>query len=309
VALAAIGALSVAYGVRTYVRNHDWRSEEALFEAARRTSPRSYKAHKGVANAILAEKQPAPARLDAAIAAAEAGLAVIDIRPLPAVDQPSDLMAALGLAYILKGDAQGGGKMDEPAPPAAAEWYRKAVSVLERAVETDRAVNERVKADKRAAGAAPEEVRDVGLRRVHGTLGNAYMRLGRHDKALETFVHLRKLDPMRADGYTQSAWALFSGGRLDEAAVLLIEATFLQQDSGAGSLLGEVYRKMGIPPSKEGSLDLATPRVKGHVAQACENVVRTYRNAGRPEAFDLRETCVNRYGIAAGALDRALGGS
>jgi len=308
IALGVTFALGLAGAARTYVRNQDWRNEETLFEAARRTSPRSYKAHKGVANAILAGKAPGGERLDVAIAAAEAGLAVIDRRPLPPVDQPSDLMAALGLAYILKGDSLGGGKMGEPAPPAAAVWYRKATVVLERAVETDRAVNERVKQLKRDAGAPPEEVRDVGLRRVHGTLGNAYMRLGEYDKALETFVHLRRLDPMRADGYTQSAWALFSAGRLDEAAVLLIEATFLQKESGAGSLLGDVYRKMGIPPAAEGSLDLAVPRVKEHVAKACAETVRLYREAGREEAYDLRQTCVSRYGIPAEPLDRALAG-
>ena len=302
---AVAGVLVLLYAGRTYVRNEDGRTEDTLFEASRRTSPRSYKTHKGVANALLAGKPTGPP-LDRAIEAAETGLRIIDARPVPPVDQPSDLMAALGLAYVMKGDSLGGGKTGEAPPPVAAEWYHKAVAVMERAVATDRAVNERVKRLKLESGAPPEEIRDVGLRRVHGTLGNAYMRLGEHGKALETFTHLRRLDPLRADGYTQSAWALYSSGRLDEAAVLLIQAMFLDPQSGAGSLLGDVYRHMEPPvkPAPDGSLDRSEPRVKTHVARACVDLVRLYREAGRiDEASDLRGACVGRYGVAPALLE------
>ena len=310
VAAGLVAVVMVAGAVRTYVRNHDWRSEEALFAAARAVVPQSYKAHKGVANAILAEKPMGGPRLDAAIAAAEDGMRVIDRAKLEPVQEPSDLMAALGLAYVLKGDSLGGGNTDAPPPPAAAEWYRRAVTVLERAVETDRAVNERVKLLKREMGLPPEEVRDVGLRRVHGTLGNAYMRLGEHEKALATFTHLRRLDPMRVDGYTQSAWALATAGRLDDAAVLLIEATLLDGGEGAGGLLRDVYRRLDPAMNAfraDNRLDFSQPRIRGHIERACQELVPAFLTVGRrDDALDLRQACVGRYGAAAEPLDRLL---
>jgi tetratricopeptide (TPR) repeat protein len=211
---------------------------------------------------------------------------------------------------VLKGDSLGGGNTDAPPPPAAAEWYRRAVTVLERAVATDRAVNERVKQLKREMGLPPEEVRDVGLRRVHGTLGNAYMRLGEHAKALATFTHLRRLDPMRVDGYTQSAWALATAGRLDDAAVMLIEATLLDGGEGAGGLLRDVYRRMdpGLNAFRaDNRLDFAQPRIRGHIERACQELVPAFLEVGRrDDALALRQACVGRYGAAAEPLDRLL---
>jgi tetratricopeptide (TPR) repeat protein len=305
-ALAIVGALAVVAAARTYARNRDWQTEEALFDAARRVVPRSYKVHKGIANALLAEKPTGGPRLDQAIVAAEEGMRIIDARPLEPIQEPSDLMAALGLAYVLKGDSLGGGKIGEPPPPAAADWYRRAVRVLERAVRTDQAVNARVKALKLQAGSSPEEVRDVGLRRVHGTLGNAQMRLGDYAKALETFTYLRRLDPTRVDGYTQSAWALSAAGRLDDAAVLLIEATWLDGGESAGGLLRDIYRQ--IDPhlnafDANNRLDVRQPRLHAHVERACQELVPVFLEVGRAQdAAELREACISRYGVPAQAL-------
>jgi hypothetical protein len=177
-------------------------------------------------------------------------------------------------------------------------------------VETDRAVNARVKQLKIEAGLPSGDIRDVGLRRVHGTLGNAYMRLGRHAEALETFAHLRHLDPMRGDGYTQSAWALSAEGRLDEAAVLLIAATMLEGGEGVGGLLRDVYHRMDPQLNaftSDGRIAFREPRIHAHVARACEMLVPAFLEVGRREdALDLREACVGRYGVDAEPLDRAL---
>jgi protein O-mannosyl-transferase len=304
-ALSATGALVLALATRTYVRNHDWRSEEALFRAATAVSPGSYKAHKGLANALLADKNAA-ARLDEAIAAAEAGLRVIEAKPLPPVDQPSDLMAVVGLAYVTKGDSLGGGRMGVAAPEAAAVWYRRAVAVLERAVETDRAVSARVRALKLASGVPAAEVYDVGLRRVHGTLGNAQVRLGRYADALQSFAYLRHLDPGRADGYTQAAWALAQWGHAEEAAVMLIEAYVLEESPNVVPLLREVYQAVDpqiVPFAENGALNLGDPRVRAGVDRACAGLVSEYTQSGRAlGARDIREVCVGRYQTSPSAL-------
>jgi tetratricopeptide (TPR) repeat protein len=309
VAILLASVLALAYATRTYVRNDDWRNEETLFRATRVTSPRSYKAHKGVANALLAEK-PTGARLDEAIAAGEESLRIIDAHALPAGDQPSDLMAALGLAYVMKGDELARGKTGPAMSAEAASWYRRAITILERAVETDRVVNARVRQLKIEAGAPAEEIFDVGLRRVHGTLGNARMRLGLYDSALESFAYLRRLDPSRPDGYTQSAWALAQAGRYDDAAAFLLAASIIGDVRDVAPLLQEVYQKIdpGLRPLREnGSPNLDESRVRGHLAEACAELVGGFaRSNRRLAAGDLREICVGRYAMPPEPLDRLL---
>jgi tetratricopeptide (TPR) repeat protein len=305
-AWSALGLVVLVLATRTYVRNADWQSEETLFRAAREAAPQSYKTHKGLANALLADDQPTVPRLDEAIAAAEAGLRIIDSRELPPADRPSDLMAALGLAYITKGDRLSGGRMAAEASPEATALYRKAVAVLENGLVTDRAVNVRVRELKARSGVPAAEIHDVGLRRVHGTLGNAYMRLGEYGKALESFAYLRHLDPGRADGYTQSAWALAKAGQAGEAVRMLIAAYILAEMPTIPPLLREVYQTIdaGVVPFRDnGALNVDDPHVRADVNGACAVLVSEHVRGDRTQAArDIRDLCVGRYGAPAAAL-------
>jgi tetratricopeptide (TPR) repeat protein len=296
VALAMVGVLVLVYSVRTSARNRDWTDDETLFRAARPVSPRSYRVHLGLAQALLAGR-PTDARLDEAIAEAEEAERLLDARPLPPIDRSSHVMLVLASACLAKGDRVASGAA-APASSEAARWYLRAQEVLERATETDRAVNERVHRLRLARGDAPSAIRDVGLFRIYDVLGTVYMRLGQPDRALEPFVYLRHLTPESTDGYMLAAWALAQMGRLDEAIVAALEAWILQEPNESRVNLVALYRHVDpatVAFHADGRLNLESSRVRGDAARACAALVEEFRSA-RLDAAPMRSRCVEQYG-------------
>jgi hypothetical protein len=69
--------ITVAFGVRTWARNRDWRDNVALFSAAVQTSPLSFKTHTGLGQALHADH----ADLDAVLLENERSVAILDHLP------------------------------------------------------------------------------------------------------------------------------------------------------------------------------------------------------------------------------------
>jgi 4-amino-4-deoxy-L-arabinose transferase-like glycosyltransferase len=237
-----LAVLVIAFGVRTYERNRDWRDDEALFRSARAVCPRSYRVHKGLAQALLAGT-PDEARLDEAIAEGEEAARIL--KPLPAARRSADALLVLGTAYAAKGEWEGQAGRD------AAPWYRRARVMLERAVESDPGTS---------------------LGRLYEILGNVCLRLGDARAALSHFATLRRREPGRSVGYMLSAWTFAEQGRVQEAAVMTLAAWMLDQRPDARSVLEELYRR-GAPGARpfrdDGALDLDSPRVREDHARAC----------------------------------------
>jgi protein O-mannosyl-transferase len=116
-----IGVLIVvAFGVRTRVRNADWRDDITLWSAAARTSPLSFKTHMGLANALLAWNRDL--EIDRALEEDERALAVLD--SLPPRFAGSAYYIKTGLLYMEKGNTL------ERRDPGRISDYTRAKSLL-----------------------------------------------------------------------------------------------------------------------------------------------------------------------------------
>jgi protein O-mannosyl-transferase len=102
VALAALTAVVAAFGMRTIVRNQDWKDNMSLYSAGVRVSPGSAKMHGNLGGEYMAAVQ-----WDLAASEYETALR---INP----DYP-DVLAAYGLLEIWRGDNQAAGRMLERA--------------------------------------------------------------------------------------------------------------------------------------------------------------------------------------------------
>src|SRR5262249_20268915 len=88
----------VLYGLRTYVRNFDWRSDISLAESAVNASPRGYG---GYARLAAANYQADPDNIDRIIKLAETGVAIVD--SLPDKENMAYSYMMLGTYYVAKG--------------------------------------------------------------------------------------------------------------------------------------------------------------------------------------------------------------
>jgi len=102
VALAALTAVVATFGMRTLVRNQDWRDNLSLFEAGVKAVPDSAKMHSGLGAQYLAE-----GRIDLAGPQLEAALQINKDYP--------DAMESYGLLQSMIGNYQGAGAMMERA--------------------------------------------------------------------------------------------------------------------------------------------------------------------------------------------------
>lgn len=102
VALAALTAVVATFGMRTMLRNQDWRDNLSLFEAGVKAVPGSAKMHSGLGAQYLAE-----GRIDLAGPQLEAALQIDKDYP--------DAMESYGLLQSMIGNYQGAGAMMERA--------------------------------------------------------------------------------------------------------------------------------------------------------------------------------------------------
>ena len=305
-ALALPVLLVLALALRTQVRNADWHDDLSLWKSAVAASPDSFKTHKGYSNALWDAGRDEPA-IDAAIARAEIGLAVLDARPLTAERRDNTLFHDLGLYYRTKGEF-----LDRRGQPGEARrFYQKAVDILVRAREVDRWVDEAARQALRRRGRREAELPDFGNYRIYWELGLTYVRLGQWSEAEAAGRYLQRLLPGEVTGYLLVSAALFGLGHPDQATVQTLAALVLQPTAAEAWLnLQRCYDAMGLKPSpvaRQGSaylLDDAIPSVRGQLVEACVTLVRNCEAARRPEeAKAMRDIAVQRYHVPAAVFD------
>lgn len=249
----ALGAALVACGVRTWIRNEDWRDERRLWESARRAAPDSAKANAALAAALFVE---GGADIDTIIALGERAIA---IRP-----DYQNALVALGGHYVVRGDRLAGAQRSAEAAAA----HSRALTVLERARELD------------------TKGTDANL---YNNLSLAYVRLGRLPEALAAYERSRDLDPLRARRHADVSAILGHVGRWEEAAVELFTATLLAPDDvELQRWLVELYSQHpgGGPPAVTSApgglgLDLDAPDVRRHHCLALARTADLYDSADR----------------------------
>jgi tetratricopeptide (TPR) repeat protein len=201
---------------------------------------------------------------------------------LPVSERSADTFLLLGLAHKAKADRL----LQENREPEAEAAYQRARAVLERAVVIDRAANGDLRERRRAAGHPVAEIQDLGNGRLYDVLGNVCLRMADTDCALEQFAYLRRIDPDRSVSYMLSAWALTQKGRLEEAAVMTLEAWLLDARPDAVSVLVEIYRQLDPAldvVTSDGALKFDAPRVRAHLEQAC----RAHGERARAKCHEL----------------------
>ena len=274
VASVAVAIVVLAGGIRTAVRNLDWRDQRSLWAATVRASPESAKAHKAYANAMFTP-DAGPDELAGLVARAEQGLA---IRP----DYQQGLVD-LGSYEIRLGDALA------PTDPAASrQWYEKAVTALETARALDQRATARFVEKMRARGNAPDTIPDVGDGVLYNNLSLAFVKLGRLENALETYQRMRRLAPTNTALYRDIATIEGALGRADDAATTLFEAiTISDDDVEAKQRLVDLYRTFSagdspiITQGSAGDTQIHTshPIVRRHRCRAWRELATIFADA------------------------------
>ena len=275
-ALILLGLLTVSLGVRTWVRNADWKDDMSMASSLVRTSPQSFKTHDLLANVLFAS-DPSHANIDRVIAESEKSRAILE--PLPDAHQPADPYRFAANCYMIRGD------------------YRKAIAVLLRYIAVEASV------------APARSQADAYL-----LLSTAYLSAGETAKAQDAASHARGIDPLSPQLYRAIADAAASTGKMDDAAIALIEGAFVTSDKALRQDLVELYRRAMDPGScvliagpKGPAINPACAAVHAHVCAASAYVVRTLAAAEQRDLARTRKTMfVQQFGCPRGPLDEAL---
>jgi len=305
------GAATFALGARTHARNADWQTEYSLWQSASAAEPDSFKVHKGFANCLWGEALAhhkgdwvaEESALDAAITEAEKGLSILDHPPLPLPKEDNTLFKDLGMFYLLKGaHVEHRGQTDE-----ARGFYQKSVAVLLRAVEVDHYANKTSHETSLRRGRLESEISDVGNYNIYTLLVVSYEHLKDWTNA-ETYArYIQRLVPLDTIGYRLAATECANQGRVGDAAVLILEALFLDpRDGSLFQTLGTYYSAMGLVPNPVNpfgnnfSLNQDVPLVRQELNQAGVDLVRHLEDCKQHEAAAaLRDKFIASYKIPA----------
>jgi tetratricopeptide (TPR) repeat protein len=257
----ALCLLIAALAARTWVRNTDWRDDLSIAQASVQASPRSYKTHDMLANALL-NADPSHANIDRVIEESEKSRALLE--PLPDTDKPAHPYIFAATCYAQRGD------------------YPKAITVLRQFVTVEQA--------------SPSHIND--LRQAYGymMLAAAYIKTGDKNQAADAADHARALDTLNPKVYMQLAEIYATSNRMDDAFISLAEGEFVTADAGLMDAWVDLYRRAAGPascalqPTLEGpALNPPCPIVHAHVCAASAYVVKTLAAAGQQDVALARK--------------------
>jgi tetratricopeptide (TPR) repeat protein len=269
--VAAAVLVLVLFGLRTVVRNPDWKDDPTLWTSNLAGAPNSHKVHKNIASA-LNSRDPL-GTLDEATRHLERAWTLV--RDLPMAEWPESVLLDLGVCYRLKGDKEG------------RAWYLKSVDFLGKAQEVARL--------RHARGGPPADYPQVYI-----NLGLSQTQLGNTAAAIEAYRQGQRVDPRNAFFY-DSIGRLYSQ---KEDVVGAARITLEQYLAGAGdantpdrlrALFGLLpdgacaFRATGLSPD--------CPRVRTEACAVGGNVVAAFEAARQPDAaLRVREVLTGTYG-------------
>lgn len=284
---------TAALAARTWARNADWKDDMSMATASVRTSPRSFKTHDLLANVLFAA-DPSHTNIDRVIEESEKSLAILDALP-DNRNQPDPYLFA-GTCYMYKGA------------------YRKAIAALLKFLAVEKAVFAEFKGKVdpgRVDGANARDLRQAG---AYLLLSTAYLRTGDTSQAADAAGHARALNPLSAQVYLQIAEIASSTGRMDEAAVSLVEGAFVTSDRSVRQALVELYEKAMDPRScvlvagpNGRAINPGCGIVHAHVCAASTYTVKTLAAGEQRELARTRKRMfIEQFGCPKGPLDEVL---
>jgi len=294
-------------GVRAFVRNFDWQDDITLWSKAVHAVPNSFKSHKSLAFALY-EKDPEGKDIDRIIEEGEAALKV--------TDQTQIVLLHLGAYYRIKGDNLGQRSADGTILPTLQSlvWYQKSADVLAKAVPLDRAFNEDNRNKELKRGRKPEAIPDVGNHEIYWNLGLSLMRVSKYDEALEAYSYMRHLAPTNPDAYLSMASACLSAGRLEPAAILLLQTLLLDNSRQETlRLLVDLYRQFDregcavVFTQGQPRLNVDCQLVANHMCAAYLGLVQVFVNAKQMQlAQETKKNALQNYRCNPQSFDELL---
>jgi protein O-mannosyl-transferase len=261
--LVIVCAAVAGLAVRTWVRNQDWHDDITLWTSAVEASPRSFKAHRGLAEALY-DADPTHANIDRVVAEIERGVAGLDGLP----DSQNDARTyRQGGAYRMEqGDVIG-------LSPEARMAYTRAEALLTRSIRI-------IEAHASTVPAAD----------AYRLLSAVDVRLQKNDAAIDAATRARTLDPLNAIGYRQAAAAYVRANRADDAAVVLMTGSLVTSDRSLRDELVDLY-KSGLDPlgcalvqAPNGpAIDPSCATVRRHACAAVREALQVHERTDRPD--------------------------
>jgi tetratricopeptide (TPR) repeat protein len=286
---ALIAAAVIALGVRTWLRNPDWRDNLTLWSATVETAPSSFKAHRGLAEAIY-EADPAHAGLDRAVAEMEKSTAIL--ASLPDARNDARTHRELASYYLEQGDAAGASALQHrtPLPPTSVNAYRKAIAMAQRTLAI---------LDASPAG-QPHATASADAQRL---LSAAYVRVGDNGPAIDAALRARALEPSNIVGHRQLAAALLSADRYEDAGIALMTGILLTNSPELRQQLIDIYQQ-GLDPlrcavaaTKDGpALNPGCPTVRRHLCAATADAIPLQIGTGRGDDAERLKTSATELG-------------
>ena len=290
-----LGVVIALFGVRAIARNGNWQDVDALASHDVRVAPGSFKLHSLLAEALV---EKGADNVDRALPEAERAWEIV--RGLPPADVPTQIPMNLGTFYMLKGDQAGA--------PQNAEWYRKAVAVLEEGKRDTQAYGDQY--DRLQQAQARGVAMRIERQDIYLALGAAYRKLGMFERARDAYLYGRKLDPARVEFYGALAANDMDAGNPMGALMTLEQQAML--DGGQPSTMAALRDAASKIPgaqcalSENGSLNLRCPALNACAALA-DLARANYEGRRRDDALAVKRSALEM-GCPAQPLEEAVPG-
>jgi len=292
-AFAVLATIVVLFGARTWVRNRDWRDDVTLWTSAVKASPNSFKAHKGLADALY-DANPSNPDWKRITSEADRSIAILDSVP-DTMSVPAAYRRAIGF-FLDWGDALR--ESNDASADTARAAYARSVVLAERHLAV-------VQALSREPGSP--NATSAMLADAHALLATAYRRAGDTQKSLDAARQALLAQPLNPTAYRTLAASLTLARQYDTAAVALLTGFMVTGDADLRQALVDVYRA-GLDTEgcavKQGPsgvvLNPACAIVHRHLCVANNEAIRVQRQLGRTDLVQqLEMTGASIYGCAA----------
>lgn len=297
-----LGIVIAAFGVRTFVRNPDWKDDKALSTHDVKVVPASFKLHGLVAKSLYEESH---ANIDAAIVEAEKAWEIV--KQLPPIQVFTQTPTNLGTLYRIKGDMLSGARN-----PGAVEFYRRAISVLSEAKRDSQLYADDYDNRQEREG-KPMTVR-LERADLYLNLGLAYHSLGMYQQARDALIYGRTLNPNNLEFYNVLAANYVDGGNPAWAAISMEEKVML--DGGQPNTVAQLRTVLEKVPNSSCMIQMENGKAKLNIGCAATNmcIVWTdlaqafFRARKHDDAIFLKKSAVE-HGCSANLLEFAAPGS
>ena len=288
-AVTVLAVVVLVFGGRAWLRNRDWRDDVAVWTSAVAASPNSFKAHKGLADALY-DANPSNPDWPRITSEADRSLAILDALP-DTLNVPGAYRRAIGF-FLDYGDAL------RESNASTAAVYARAVAIAERHLAVVQALNRQ----PGSPGATPAALADA-----QALLATAYRRAGDASKSLEAARQALQAQPLSPTAYRTLATSLTLARQYDTAAVALLTGFMVTGDVELRQTLIDVYRAgldtegCAVNQGPNGVvLNPACGIVHRHLCTATAETIRVQRQLGRTDLVQQLElTATRSYGCPA----------